>query len=383
MAYALFRPQKRRGRSGPVEEALEGMTATASRASSLVEIRTSAYFLKPVQRLRNADLEGVVRLVGEVAAIDEAEQLPFPQHLLESLRELVGSDWANYCELDRPGRRMITELGVPNECNDTPDGGVYWRLRHEHPTCSYQDRTGDFSPHKLSDFVTMRQLKRLQIYTDFFQVGGIAHHIDVGLPAPLTHTKMFLFDNSADRGDFGERERTILELVRPHLIRRYEGMRGRRREAAALAALEASDEPLVLLNPTGGAEFATTRARRLLANYGLDVGDIPNIAPLRARSIRPDALFLEERRPLGLTPREREILALVAQGHTNAQVAATLWISPATVGKHLENAYSKLGVGTRTAAVRLIREHDDSGKRRLAAGRSNRPRRPSLCTRSD
>ena len=106
-----------------------------------------------------------MRLVGEVAAIDEAEQLPFPQHLLESLRELVGSDWANYCELDRPGRRMITELGVPNECNDTPDGGVYWRLRHEHPTCSYQDRTGDFSPHRLTSkrersCVSITSLKR-------------------------------------------------------------------------------------------------------------------------------------------------------------------------------------------------------------------------------
>jgi DNA-binding CsgD family transcriptional regulator len=69
-------------------------------------------------------------------------------------------------------------------------------------------------------------------------------------------------------------------------------------------------------------------------------------------------LLLEERRPLGLTPREREILALVAEGHTNAQIAAALWISPATVAKHLENAYAKLGAATRTAAVRLMHEHD-------------------------
>ena len=61
---------------------------------------------------------------------------------------------------------------------------------------------------------------------------------------------------------------------------------------------------------------------------------------------------------LGLTAREREILALVAQGHRNAQVATALWISPGTVGKHLENAYAKLGVTTRTAAVRLVHEHD-------------------------
>jgi DNA-binding CsgD family transcriptional regulator len=68
-------------------------------------------------------------------------------------------------------------------------------------------------------------------------------------------------------------------------------------------------------------------------------------------------LLLEERRPLGLTPRRRETFALVAQGQTNAQVARTLWISPATVGKHLENAYSNLGVTNRTAAVRLMHDH--------------------------
>lgn len=57
----------------------------------------------------------------------------------------------------------------------------------------------------------------------------------------------------------------------------------------------------------------------------------------------------------GLTPREREVLGYVAQGHTNAEVARALWISPGTVRKHLENAYGKLGVSTRTAAVAALR----------------------------
>jgi RNA polymerase sigma factor (sigma-70 family) len=52
-----------------------------------------------------------------------------------------------------------------------------------------------------------------------------------------------------------------------------------------------------------------------------------------------------------LTPREREILGLVAEGMTNAEVARILWISPGTVRKHLENAYEKLGVRTRAGAV--------------------------------
>jgi RNA polymerase sigma factor (sigma-70 family) len=53
-----------------------------------------------------------------------------------------------------------------------------------------------------------------------------------------------------------------------------------------------------------------------------------------------------------LTRREREILALVAEGMTNAEIGARLWISAGTVRRHLENVYAKLEVHTRTAAVR-------------------------------
>jgi DNA-binding CsgD family transcriptional regulator len=55
-------------------------------------------------------------------------------------------------------------------------------------------------------------------------------------------------------------------------------------------------------------------------------------------------------------PREREILEHIAQGRTNAQVASLLLISPDTVRKHLENAYTKLGVHNRTGAVAALFE---------------------------
>lgn len=298
-----------------------------------------------------------MRVVGQMAAIDETEQLPFPEDLLESLRELIGSDTTAYSELDRVGERVLAGVIVGDRDRDDVGEDVFWALRHEWPSCSYEDRTLDFGAHKLTDFVTMRELRRRQIYSDYLRPSGIEYEISVGLPAELTHTKLFLFLNGPKRGDFGERERTILELLRPHLICRYEQVQALRRAAGALAALETSDVALVLLDDAGRAEFATPRARRLLTSYGFDAGDVPNVAPLLIRRIRSDVLLLEERRPLGLTPREREILALVAQGHTNAQIAAVLWISPATVGKHLENAYSKLGVTSRTAAVRRMHDH--------------------------
>jgi DNA-binding CsgD family transcriptional regulator len=68
----------------------------------------------------------------------------------------------------------------------------------------------------------------------------------------------------------------------------------------------------------------------------------------------------------GLSPREREILELVADGLTNAQVARTLWISPGTVRKHLENAYEKLDVHTRTGAVAAL-----SGSPQASAGKAS------------
>jgi DNA-binding CsgD family transcriptional regulator len=301
-------------------------------------------------------LEGVTRTAGEIAALSETHQEPFPHHLLESLRGLIGSDQTLYSELDRVEERVLVGTHVGNDHDDAPGEEAFWALRHEWASCAYEDRTLDFSAHKLSDFVTMRELKRLQIYSDYFRPSGVEYEISVGLPAPLTHTKLFLFFNGPDRRDFGERERTILELLRPHLVSRYDLMQTRRRAAAALAALETSDEPLIVLGEGGRPEFATPRARRLLSSYGFDLADVPNVGPLIVRQIRADVLLLDERRPLGLTAREREILALVAQGQTNAQVAATLWISPATVGKHLENAYPKLGVSNRTAAVRVLHE---------------------------
>jgi DNA-binding NarL/FixJ family response regulator len=59
----------------------------------------------------------------------------------------------------------------------------------------------------------------------------------------------------------------------------------------------------------------------------------------------PDAV------PGGLTRRELDVLVLVAQGHSNSEVATELVISKKTVSAHLEHIYAKLGVTTRTRAA--------------------------------
>ena len=58
-----------------------------------------------------------------------------------------------------------------------------------------------------------------------------------------------------------------------------------------------------------------------------------------------------------LTKREREILRLVAEGHSNSQLARMLWVTEQTVKFHLSNIYRKLGVANRTEASRWAQIH--------------------------
>lgn len=61
--------------------------------------------------------------------------------------------------------------------------------------------------------------------------------------------------------------------------------------------------------------------------------------------------------PLGLSEREVEVLCLVAEGLTNAQIAGRLFISPKTVSSHLVSIFGKLGVTSRAGATRFALEH--------------------------
>jgi DNA-binding CsgD family transcriptional regulator len=146
---------------------------------------------------------------------------------------------------------------------------------------------------KYSDYFSQRQFQRLGLYREVARPVGVQDMIRLWLDPRGTGNARLEFDR-ADWG-FRERDRAVLDLVLPHL-------KQFRRNAAA--------------------------RRRLSARAA-------------------DAV---ER----LTPREREILELVAKGRTNAEVARLLWISPGTVRKHLENVYDKLGVHTRTGAVAAL-----------------------------
>jgi len=81
---------------------------------------------------------------------------------------------------------------------------------------------------------------------------------------------------------------------------------------------------------------------------------------------------------LDLTPRESQILAMIADGATNAEIAQMLVLSPATVKTHVNHIFSKLGVRDRLQAAIAYRKaftldpaHDETGMRRPHSGRQD------------
>ena len=88
----------------------------------------------------------------------------------------------------------------------------------------------------------------------------------------------------------------------------------------------------------GEAHFGTEIARRLTDFFS---------APRPASPAEP---FPE------LTAREREVLDLIAQGHSNARIAKLLFVSPKTVRNHISRIFTKLQIADRTQAILRARE---------------------------
>ncbi|RDG37616.1 helix-turn-helix transcriptional regulator [Streptomyces corynorhini] len=151
--------------------------------------------------------------------------------------------------------------------------------------------------------------------------------------------------------------------------RPYELAHARLRLAAALldshAERSAAARPLLLAHATATAlgarplaeeiELLAGRARIGLPSApgaarapGRTAGPAADPRPASGGAVPPDPI-----RALGLTPRERDVLRLVAAGHSNRRVAEELYISPKTASVHVSNILAKLGVSGRTEAAAL------------------------------
>ena len=166
-----------------------------------------------------------------------------------------------------------------------------WAWHWACQACSYPERTGDLrSVVKPSDFYSARQWHNTGMYADNLRPQGYEHDLQLCLPDPA--------GPSAGPG------RTV-RLI----FFRGPGPDFSERDRALL----------VLLRPHLHQAYLDAERRR---------DPVPR-----------------------LTPRQNDLLHLVAAGHTNTQIARRLGISEATVRTHLENIYEKLHVSSRTAAV--------------------------------
>jgi DNA-binding CsgD family transcriptional regulator len=267
-----------------------------------VAIRRTAYFSATVN-LRRTDLEAILGFLDEVSQIEIEE--PYPVEVVALLQRLVPSDDVAYQEVDLRARRFRLLVGPgPDAGAGDAEEDLYWVLG-PCPIMEHRSGTGDLSAVRMSDLIDRRRYHELPIYRDYFAPGDVEHAVDLGLPSAAGAYRSFILFRRKGEHDFSERDRAMLDVLRPHFAR-----------IEAEAAL-----------------------RRRLTEV------------LRARE---EALQAPSPQ-VGLTAREREIVDLVAQGKTNAQIAAELWVAPSTVKKHLEHVYEKLGIGRRSAAAMFAR----------------------------
>lgn len=242
-------------------------------------------YLRVVARFTRRDLRRALELVHSVSSARNGDA--FPEPVLEQLVGLVPADLVGYHEFDyralcRP--TVAVERPAVPFCAEVAEARAAYCSTYP---LSILLRSAETRALKISDFLSLRGLRRLDYYDHVLRPFGVEHQIRVWLAAPPGTSRVFHFSRGRGAGDFGERDRGLLELVRPFLV-------------------------------------ATRRRRDRRA---------------------------EEADGHSLTGRETEVLRWVARGKTNGEIAALLVVSPNTVRKHLEHAYEKLGVHTRTAAV--------------------------------
>lgn len=255
-------------------------------------------------RLGRSDLEDILRFIADVSERDLDD--PYAPEVLAGLQQLVHCAEVVYQDANLADRRFEDTRGAGPD-NDAAiqaqQDAVYWAVG-PCPISDYRSRTGDLAAARMTDVIGSGDYHELPIYREYFRPSGVEHMLDIGLPAGPARHRSLLFFREMGVSDFSARDRVVLDTLRPH--------------------------------------FAGIEARAMLRRRLSEVAADGTIEGHRATSAQ-------------LTAREKEIVVLVGQGKTNAQIAAELWVAPSTVKKHLENVYGKVGVGSRAAATNLLR----------------------------
>ncbi|MBV9792930.1 MAG: response regulator transcription factor [Actinobacteria bacterium] len=175
----------------------------------------------------------------------------------------------------------------------------------------------------------------------------------------------------------GEQAVALVSRYRPQVVLmdlrmpRIDGVEATRRILAAhpgtavvVLTTYADDESILAALRAGALGYLTKDAGReqigralQAAAEGQAILDPAVHARLVAATGRAPGAAPSRPLPDGLTAREAEVLALIATGRTNAEIAATLTVSPSTVKTHINNIFTKTGARDRAHAVQYAYRH--------------------------
>ena len=329
--------------------------------------------------LTTRDYTHIVDLLGRLG---DAQGLhDFVTTLLEALPTLVEIDSIGYEEI-RPADGSMLRFSEPTDSARPELWEAFTAHFHEHPMVARFHETGDASVHRLSDFLSDRQLRQTGLYGDVLGPAGVAHQTGFSLAGPAAPFVAVTLARGVGR-DFTDRDIEVLEALRRPVKRLREAAESR----MVMRAIEASG-PAAIVVPglDGRVVWLSPRAGILARELGLPLragrdlpppcdavmdtgvpttiavdGSLAQIRRLPGDGERALPALLLERLPgpparrtldrLGLSPRETDVLHLLVEGRSNHEIAADLVISVRTVRKHLEAVYDKLGVHSRSEAV--------------------------------
>lgn len=173
-------------------------------------------------RLSGGDVDGLLRVTREIAAHDQAE--PFCVAAIDLLTNVVRADQAGYYEYRVRANHHhrgtyeagtlfnVKQPGVEPPWSDcVRDAWWEWPLNDFRN--SHRKRALRFS----DGFASANERRRNPWYQIVMRPSGVAHEIDVWLPAPDGTVRGFFFVREDGRRDFSERDRTFLTILRPHL----------------------------------------------------------------------------------------------------------------------------------------------------------------------
>ena len=315
--------------------------------------------------LRSRDLQAVLSFVADAQDADGPEALN--PELLDRLAGLVGCEYATYETFDWHRRKVTAYVPCSYEGPDAVPAPYvpesFWTQRQRLHATGF---------HKLSDLVDRRGRERIRDEEEYNAEFRVVDALGLAFGGGRPRCAWLAFHSQGR--DFGERDRELALTLGPHVDALRRRSIARKQLAELTDAIERDESAVVVVDAGGRISHATTAARHLLLDwFGTRNGRLPvelddwragrspgeryatrrNGTVLTVEATGDFTLALSERSAdtPRLTPREREVLGLVAEGLTNTEIAQALWVAPSTVSKHLEQAYAKLGVHTRTAAV--------------------------------